>query len=327
MSKLSPWHRYAAHMLQGGYSPIPLWPRSKMPVAAKRSDKRAEPLVWRGKVNGWDRLRETPLSPDDIASLSARYAQLGIAVAGGFNGLVFIDFDTDDPAILAACSGAVPRPNVAKKGRRGFVGFFRAAGELPRARKFVTPKGTDGKSKVLVEILTTGKTVLPPSIHPDTGEPYRWLTKGTLYTKPVTNLVPITAAHVDALAEALRPWCPPPQPRRPAIVHPNEIVADKRMRAYALGSLRNEAKRLAGMSRDSGRNMRLFSAGCVLGKYVHHKVLALAEVEVAMLDACKVCGLIRDDGEKQCRDSLMQGIRKASNDHLPALGFWGRSTR
>jgi hypothetical protein len=262
-----------------------------------------------------------------IDEFSRRYATLNIEVLGGFNGLVPIDFDTDDAAILGACAKALPRPNVAKMGRRGFVAFYRAAGELPRARKWLTPKRGGKPGKVLVEILTSTKTVLPPSMHPDTREPYRWLTKGTLYSKPVGNLVPITAEHIAALEVVLRPWCPlPPAPKyRP--IQPGEIVADARMRAYALATLRNEAKRLAGMSADSGRILRLFGSGCVLGKFVHHKVLAFAEVEAALLAACRANGVLREDGERQCRDSLASGIKKASGDGLPALQYWGRSTR
>jgi hypothetical protein len=265
--------------------------------------------------------------PASIAKLARERPQLGLAVAGGFGGLVPIDFDTDDPAVYRAIAAVLPRPNVGKKGRRGFVGFWRTADgeDLPKSRDFMTP-GLDrhGKpsKKPLVSILTKRKTVLPPSIHPDTGEPYRWLTRATLYTRPVLNLVPITAANIDALAVALRPWCPLPQPMRPSILQPNELVGDKRMRSYALSALRNEAKRLAGMSEESGRNTRLFSAGCVLGKFVHHKVLVLGEVEDAMLRACRDNKL--PGGDQQCLATLAQGIKRAVNDALPALGYWGR---
>ena len=83
MSKQGPWARYAAHMLQGGYSPIPVHWASKEPVARKHDD-RHQALVLRGLVNGWDRLRDTPLSLDDIAGFTKRYAKLNIGVLGGF---------------------------------------------------------------------------------------------------------------------------------------------------------------------------------------------------------------------------------------------------
>jgi len=313
--KGGPWARYAEHMLKGFYSPIPMHHASKKPL-----------------TRAWQVACTTAMSAASIEKLARERPQLGIAVAGGYGGLVPIDIDTDDAEVLAAYARAMPRPNVAKKGRRGLVCFYRAAdGEpLPRSRDFMTPcldrHGRKSK-KPLISILTARKTVLPPSIHPKTGEQYRWLTKGTLYSKPVSNLVPISARHLEDLAVALRPWCPPPKPVRPAIVTPSDIVADKRMRAYALSTLRNEAKRLADMPRDSGRNKRLFDTGCVLGKYVHHKVLAFAEVEAALIDACRSNGLVAEDGETQCRQTLTSGLKKASGDALPALGYWGGSTR
>ena len=78
----------------------------------------------------------------------------------------------------------------------------------------------------------------------------------------------------------------------------------------------------------SGRNSALFGAARALGKYVNHKVLALGEVERALLEACKANGLIDADGADQCRKSLLSGLGgKALRDSLPALGFWGRTTR
>jgi len=110
-------------MLNGGYSPIPLHHASKHPL-----------------VRAWQHLCETPMSPASIAKLARERPQLGIAVAGGFNGLVPIDFDTDDPAVFAAVAKVLPRPNVGKKGRRGFVAFYRAEDELPRSRDFMLPR-------------------------------------------------------------------------------------------------------------------------------------------------------------------------------------------
>jgi hypothetical protein len=298
-------------MLRGGYSPIPLHFASKHPLVKK-----------------WQHLRDTSMSAESIAKLARERPQLGIAVAGGFNSLVPIDIDTDDPAVLAAYASAMPRPNVAKKGKRGLVCFYRAVGELPRGRDFMLPRSADGRpGKPLISILTTRKTVLPPSIHPDTQQPYRWLTRGTLYTKPVANLVPVTLDHIAALEVALRPWCPMAAKMHRPEAHPGEVVADRRMRAYALRALQNEAARLGEMGPDSGRNLRLFGAGCTLGKFVRHKVLALAEVESALLAACEANGLVRDDGETQCRQTLTNGIKKARGDGLPALRYWGRSTR
>jgi hypothetical protein len=302
-------------MLQGGYSPIPVHYASKRPL-----------------LKAWDHLREKSLSSASIAQIASERPQLGIAVAGGFNGLVPIDFDTDDMDILREVAKAIPRPNVAKKGRRGFVGFYRAADDLPRARKFLMPKGENGKpGKVLIEVLTTGKTVLPPSIHPDTKNPYRWLRgpgMATLYSRPIGNLVPITQRHIDALALVLRPWCPAPMPAKLPKVRPGDILADERMRKYALGALRNAVANLAGMARDSGRNLQLFMSAGQLGIFMHSKVLAKGEIVPALLSACQQNGLVAEDGEAQCLRTMESGFEsRFAHGPLPALGFWGRSSR
>jgi hypothetical protein len=273
------------------------------------------------------------MSPESIAKLARERPQLGIAVAGGYGGLVPIDFDTDDKAILGEVFRAIPRPNVAKKGRRGFVAFYRATGELPKGRKFLAPKGKDGTpGKVLVEILTTGKTVIPPSIHPDTKEPYRWLRgpgMATLYRRPLINLVDISVKHIEAMAMVLRPWCPFPMPIKRPKAMPGDIATDERMRRYALGALRKEAANLAAMARNSGRNIQIFMVAGRLGIFLHNKVLAKAEIVDALLAACQTNGLIADDGEPQCMRSLESGFgSRFAHGNLPSLERnWGRSTR
>jgi hypothetical protein len=48
-----------------------------------------------------------------------------------------------------------------------------------RDGQICSPGTKEGKPAYLIEVLSTGKNVvLPPSIHPDTGRPYEFLTKG-----------------------------------------------------------------------------------------------------------------------------------------------------
>lgn len=313
----APFARYAAHMLDGGYSPIPVRWADKRPLARVRDETCPDPLVLYGVVNGWDRLRTETLTPADIAEIVRRRSRIGIGVVGGYNGLVPIDCDTDDPAIAKAILSALPRAIVGKRGQRGLVRFYRSDVAIP-ARKFRMPP-VDGKpGGVLVEVLTTGKTVTPPSIHPDTQEPYRWLTRSTLYSKRVDELVTITPAHIEALAEALRPWVPLPKPYVPR--PPGPRASDSRMRAYASAVLAKLCCELAGMRRDSGRNIALHTAGLKLSPYVCHDVLGPGEVEAALIAACRANGLLKEDGMRCCLGTIHQGIRKARRKDLPMLG-------
>src|SRR5262249_8601439 len=84
-------------------------------------------------------------------------------------------------------------------------------------------------------------------------------------------------------------------------------------------ALEGERQALVRMSADSGRNWGLFLAGCRLGKYVHHGVLSLGELEDRLLGACTGNGLIKEDGLPACKATLVSGLRKAEGDDLPVL--------
>jgi hypothetical protein len=293
------FERCALLLLKNGYSPVPL----------KSSEKR--PLL-----DGWDRLRATPLTKREIAQISADHPAAGLGVAGGFNRLVPIDIDTDDPEIVAAVEGVLPEPLVAKRGRRGSTRFYRDSSGVIRPRKFKTPDGT-----MLVEILVTGQTVVPPTIHPETGRPYVYSTDCSLFDVHVHELPELAADVVERLEKALRRWLPPPK----AFIRSKAIGAQpesgERMRAYAQSALSHEAQALRATPK-GGRNPQLYKAGCKLGKFVHHKVLSEEEFSAALLDAAAANGLIEDDGRKACQDTLRSALRKAEGDELPILDDW-----
>ena len=92
--------RYAAHMLDGGYSPVPLVAGTKRPL-----------------FDNWDRLQSAALTPHEIEALCRKHPGLG--VAGGFEGLVPIDIDVDEPKIVRAILDALPPILVAKQGQKG----------------------------------------------------------------------------------------------------------------------------------------------------------------------------------------------------------------
>ena len=174
---------------------------------------------------------------------------------------------------------------------------------------------------MLVEVLATGQSVLPPTIHPDTGRPYRWLTRATLFNTRVDELPVITKANIAALKTALAPWLPRPvfcQPPKSAAALVN---ADKQMAAYAKAVFANEVTKLSGLT--SGRNWTLFCAASNLGKFVHHGVLSRSEVENALIGATMTNGYAaaRHGGMKKTRATLRSGLEKAKSDALPNLNI------
>src|SRR5262245_39793852 len=73
---------HAPRLLVGGYSPVPIEPGAKRPLAA---------------IGDWSRLRTTPLTTEEIDAIAERWPNAGIGVVGGFGGNTPIDIDTDDP--------------------------------------------------------------------------------------------------------------------------------------------------------------------------------------------------------------------------------------
>jgi len=104
---------------------------------------------------------------------------------------MWVDIDSDDPKILDAVK---PSP-VRKRGRKGESRAFRFDPNVPSC-----------KVAGCIDILAYGRqTVLPPTIHPDTKEPYFWLTPDTLENFSVSDLPTFTFEDLDSLRRALEP--------------------------------------------------------------------------------------------------------------------------
>jgi hypothetical protein len=170
MAGTSMFELHAPLLRRNGYSPVPIEPGEKRPL---------------GAIGDWNRLRATPLTDDDIARVGKMYPYAGVGVVGGYRGLVPIDIDTEDQEIRAAIDRVLPDYLVAKRGRRGFTVFYRDPKGLIRPRKF---KKADGS--MIMELLTTGQVVIPPTLHPETQRPYQWVTEYTLLQ-----------VHIDELPE------------------------------------------------------------------------------------------------------------------------------
>jgi hypothetical protein len=292
-SKPGPFVAHAHQLIENGYSPLAIKPGTKRPLCDK-----------------WDSFRTEVIKAEEIDATAQVWPAAGLAVAGGYNGLVPIDVDTEDEAIRAIIRKKLPTALVVKKGNRGATAFYRGR---VRARKLLGIAGHH-----LVEVLTSGQAVVPPTVHPDTRQPYRWMTERTLFNTRVDELPEVTEADLTRLEEELKPYLKPQETYKNAngAAHKASGTSDKRLRAYAESALDDEAKKLAGMGQGSGRNRALYDAACKLGNYVHHGVLTEGEVRTALLAACDADGLLKDDGLRQCEASITSGLKKAKGDPL-----------
>src|SRR5262249_50793054 len=159
----------AALLVQRGYYPLPTAPVDFKPAKA--------PVQWIPSLGrfslltGWNTRASPILTPQPGANIGVR--------CGG--GLVAFDYD-DEEAALAICEAFDPSP-VNKAGQRAWTPFYRADFDVPSEDFF------DGKGRKVLQGLSTGRqTVIPPSIHPDTKEPYRWTNGKSLYDTALTEL-------------------------------------------------------------------------------------------------------------------------------------------
>src|SRR6516225_6054602 len=87
MAGTSVFELHAPLLLRNGYSPVPIEPGDKRPL---------------GAIDDWNRLRQVPLTAEELAAIAAEHPNAGLGVVGGYGGLVPIDIDTEDPNIRAA---------------------------------------------------------------------------------------------------------------------------------------------------------------------------------------------------------------------------------
>ena len=199
MAKVSPFSSVVGQLIANGYHPVPIAPDSKAP-AEWRGGK------WRGMI-GWQKYRhEQP--KEFLIKVWSNWPDANVGIVTGTavtlpvlnNGIVTmvkyivvaVDFDTDDYDILQELEAALPYSGVRKKGRRGHTSFYLA------------PVGTKGFRTPVVELLSdTRQTVIPGSIHPDTGKPYIWTTAQTLLNTPARDLPVLTAEDLERFADTV----------------------------------------------------------------------------------------------------------------------------
>lgn len=193
----SPFAQVGPKLLELGYSPLPIGPGTKAP-GQWSADGEWTPM------RHWQECCKKQPTAAMIRAWSS-WPDCGVGVACG-RGLVVIDVDCDEA--LDAIMKVLPATHVAKTGRKGRSFFYRGDTPKIRSRNLRTPDGVG-----LLDLLAEGKqSVVPPSIHPTTGEPYFWTSDFTLDEVPLDELPELPDDVADVLAEALKPFGYAPEP-------------------------------------------------------------------------------------------------------------------
>jgi hypothetical protein len=156
-----------------GLSLIPIKPGTKMPDVGNEWQRFCDRLPTEEECDRWERS-------------GARGYGLTL---GRASRVLAVDIDTDDPRVLEAVK---PSP-VRKRGRKGETRFFR-----------YDPEVQSCKVAGIIDVLSHGRqTLLPPTVHPETGKPYHWVTPDTLEGMTADELPEFTAKDLSDLRSAL----------------------------------------------------------------------------------------------------------------------------
>jgi hypothetical protein len=186
----SPYGSTGARLVDNKFNAIPIMPGTKRPGVYQMKQ-------WYG-TSEWQRFCDR-LPTAIETNIWESWPDAGVCVAIDHK-LKVIDIDTDDPELLQAVQAVLPDSEVKKRGHKGFSAFYRGSPAI------VSQSFSIGKQRI-VDLLCHGRqTVLPPTIHPETGQPYAWSSNETLLNVDV-NALPILPENIaDLLAGALTPF-------------------------------------------------------------------------------------------------------------------------
>lgn len=161
----TPFCDYALKYFETGFNVLPLRECSKAPF-----------------INNWSVWCNTRQSASQVDLWATSFPKCNIGIPlGSISNIIALDFDIEGGEIYDDIIKLLPSMPVKKRGVRGFTAFFKYSGET--ARKWYK------NGAVVMELLSTGnQTVVPPSIHPDTKQPYTWTTPETLLDARVSDL-------------------------------------------------------------------------------------------------------------------------------------------
>lgn len=141
---------HAQRHYEAGLQVIPLYAREKRPIIAD-----------------WSRFADKPVESSTAADwiVTQQQANMGL-VLGQASGLIMIDIDTDEQKVFDAIIAVLPPSPWQRKGKKGIMLAYKWS-----PIKTHRVKNTSGET--IVECLSSRtQCVLPPSIHPDTQQPY-----------------------------------------------------------------------------------------------------------------------------------------------------------
>ncbi len=236
--------------------------------------------------------------PPTLASVEewARAGNLGLRT-GSTSGVICIDDDTEDQSAAAMLGLPTNTPTVIT-GRGRTHRYYRIPTDF-------TVKNSAGFLAEHVDVRgENGMVVFPGSIHPGTGEPYRWADGLSPDNVPFACLP-------DETLEMLRPRQVTLQPFRPPA-----NATDGRSERYAFGALRGAALRVYD-AHEGERNSTLNREAFGLARFITAALLTRDRVEDLLGEAARATGLLDAEIAATLRSALDSGLRDGTPFVMP----------
>jgi hypothetical protein len=184
--------QFADTLIGQGYAAVPIMAGSKRPGFYFNGQ-------WIGLANWQRRFNNGPPPPAERKRWAAGDAGIGVVTGPPSHGLVGIDIDSEDPTIRYAILDVLPPTPVKKIGARGETLLYFAP-DVAESRSWDI-----GGHRVLDLIGPGRQTVLPPTLHPDTGKPYVWSGTESLENLRPQDLPRLPADIADRITAVLIP--------------------------------------------------------------------------------------------------------------------------
>ena len=179
--------------IKNGWSVIPVSRKGKNPL-----------------IKEWTRFCKEMPSDNLIEEWEQKYPECNIGLCcGPVSGIVGfdLDLDLDNPEeleIYEAIEDYIPKAPIEKVGKKGFTRLLGFNGEKSESIKV---RLKDGTEKNAIDILANGRqTVIPPSVHPETGEPYKWVKGAEILQFNGMKVYPMPENTVEQIKGILGTW-------------------------------------------------------------------------------------------------------------------------
>lgn len=189
---IGPFKAQATQYRDIGLNPVPIRPGAKSPAPSRWQTGRQEDETFRTWLDQY---------PDHGLGVLLGTALEAVLTGGAdLRGQFLIAVDVDHDSLADGVRHAMrvhEKAVCAKKGKKGITIFAR--GDAEQKNKKISRREDNGQRRTVVEILAAGsQTVIPPTIHPDTEQPYHWI--GTpLLTARMRDLPELSDSVMDEI--------------------------------------------------------------------------------------------------------------------------------